>query len=227
MEDKWGLFQKFLITEKVEISVESFLINSLIIIVLSFILEKTYTKCAKSLSNRKLFAANFMLIAFTTMLIINIVKSSLALSLGLVGALSIVRFRSAIKEPEELAYLFFTISIGLGLGAEQQIIVIVAFLVMTAIMWIRYFLTKKNEQQNLYFTVTSSSPTKIQLKDIVETVNLNFKASQLKRFDENPDLVEASFLVEVKNSAAIQKCKDDLEKLSQNVRVTFIDNKSY
>ena len=44
----------------------------------------------------------------TTMVVITIVKSSLALSLGLVGALSIVRFRAAIKEPEELAFYFFS-----------------------------------------------------------------------------------------------------------------------
>ena len=49
----------------------------------------------------------------TTMLIISIVKSSLALSLGLVGALSIIRFRAAIKEPEELAYLFLAIGISI------------------------------------------------------------------------------------------------------------------
>ncbi len=51
-----------------------------------------------------------------TLLVISIVKSSLALSLGLVGALSIVRFRTAIKDPEELIYLFFSIAIGLGMG---------------------------------------------------------------------------------------------------------------
>ena len=57
-----------------------------------------------------------------TVVVISIVKSSLALSLGLVGALSIVRFRSAIKEPEELAYLFLSIGIGLGLGAGQRVV---------------------------------------------------------------------------------------------------------
>jgi len=101
MQSKWALFQKFLITQNVQISVTDFIINSVIILILAFLLEKTYAKCAKSLSNRKHFAYNFMLIAFTTMVIISIVKSSLALSLGLVGALSIVRFRSAIKEPQE------------------------------------------------------------------------------------------------------------------------------
>ena len=72
----------------------------------------------EELSNRKIFSKNFFIITTTTMLIITVVKSSLALSLGLVGALSIIRFRAAIKEPEELGYLFLTISIGLGCGAD-------------------------------------------------------------------------------------------------------------
>ena len=107
MDNRWNLFQKFLITQEQVISVNDFLLNAAVIIVLSAILEFTYIKCARTISNRRQFAGVFMLIAFTTMLIISIVKSSLALSLGLVGALSIVRFRAAIKEPEELAYLFF------------------------------------------------------------------------------------------------------------------------
>jgi len=55
-------------------------------------------------------------------LVITVVKSSLALSLGLVGALSIVRFRTPIKEPEELGYIFLTIAIGLGFGANLGLV---------------------------------------------------------------------------------------------------------
>lgn len=85
---------------------------------LALLLERVYTTCGHSLSNRQVFARNFFLLAMTTTLIITIVQSSLALSLGLIGALSIVRFRSAIKEPEELAYIFLSISIGLGMGGQ-------------------------------------------------------------------------------------------------------------
>ena len=134
MENKWNLFEKFLITENQTLSIEDFATNSVLIIILCWILGLTYQKVARSLSNKKDFANNFMILAFTTMLIISIVKSSLALSLGLVGALSIVRFRAAIKEPEELAFLFFSISIGLGLGANQIAIVLVAFLIFMAIL---------------------------------------------------------------------------------------------
>lgn len=224
---KWSLFQKFLITSSEQVSVSDFIINSLIIIILSILLEITYTKCAKSLSNRKMFSANFLLIAFTTMLIISIVKSSLALSLGLVGALSIVRFRAAIKEPEELAYLFFAISLGLGLGANQRVIVIIAFFIMLIIVWGRYFLSHKSESQNLYFTVSGNDSKSIHLNDIVKIVRENFKTSELKRFDEGNDIIEASFLVEIDKTEKIQKCKEELNKLNDNIKVTFIDNKSY
>ncbi len=227
MQDKWSLFQKFMITESAQISLNDFLINSLLIVVLSIILEYTYSKCANSLSNRKMFAYNFLMISFTTMLIISIVKSSLALSLGLVGALSIVRFRAAIKEPEELAYLFFAISIGLGLGANQRFIVVAAFVVMMIILWVRYLLRGKNTKQNLFLNISSDVPVDIQLNDITAIIKKYFKAAELKRFDENKNLIEASFLVDIDKTEKLQSCKQELQKLNDSVSVSFIDNKTY
>lgn len=227
MQDKWQLFQKFLITQNAEISVPDFLINSVIVVVLSLILQWTYFKCGKSISNRRSFASNFILVAFTTMLIISIVKSSLALSLGLVGALSIVRFRAAIKDPEELSYLFFAISIGLGLGANQRIIVLVAFVILEAILWTRYFLTRQSEKQNLFFTISSNSPGSIRLSDIMNIVKKNFGAAELRRFDETKDMIEASFLIESSRPGNLQNCKEQLNSLSDDVKVMFIDNKGY
>jgi len=69
----------------------------------------------------------FILLIPSMILIISIIKSSIALSLGLVGALSIVRFRTPIKEPEELLYLFVAIAVGLGLGANQIVATLIGF----------------------------------------------------------------------------------------------------
>ena len=112
--NRFETFQQFLTTQSAQAPVVEFIINLVLAAILSFILNRIYVKYGTALSNRKMFAGNFILITTTTMLVITIVKSSLALSLGLVGALSIVRFRSAIKEPEELSYLFLSIGIGLG-----------------------------------------------------------------------------------------------------------------
>jgi hypothetical protein len=227
MDSKWSLFQKFLITEEVQVSIEDFLLGTLILIVLSIILEFTYMKCAKSISNRRVFAGNFLLIAFTTMLIISIVKSSLALSLGLVGALSIVRFRAAIKEPEELTYLFFAIALGLGLGANQQLVTITAFIIMSLIIWTRYFISPRQRSQNMLFSISGSPGENMNLSTVSEIFNKHFKKYELKRYDENPDQVEMSFLIDINDPSKLDACKKALLSVSPGLSVTYIDNKSY
>ena len=93
----------FFLNENVEINVSSFAINLIVVSILSYLIRLVYNRFSQSLSNKDYFSKNFVVLGITTCLVITIVKSSLALSLGLVGALSIVRFRAAIKEPEELA----------------------------------------------------------------------------------------------------------------------------
>ena len=227
MDNRWDLFQKFLITQEQQISVTEFLINSVVIIILVIFLEFTYVKCARTISNRRQFAGVFLLIAFTTMLIITIVKSSLALSLGLVGALSIVRFRAAIKEPEELAYLFLAIAIGLGLGANQTVIVVVAFAIAMLILWGRYFIkSHRSPQQNLYLNFSSKAGS-AELTDVVAVVKEVFGKFYLKRYDENNERIEASFLVDSPKPDSLGQFKKAVEKYGESVKVSFVESKSF
>ena len=127
----------FFLNENIEINVSNFVINLIVVSILSYLIRLIYNKYSHSLSNKDYFSKNFVVLGITTCLVITIVKSSLALSLGLVGALSIVRFRAAIKEPEELVYLFLVIATGLGIGANQLNITIVG--VITALIIIIFF----------------------------------------------------------------------------------------
>lgn len=226
MNDKWNLFQKFLITQEQQISISEFLINAGVVVVLAIILEFTYVKCARTISNRRQFAGTFLLLAFTTMLIITIVKTSLALSLGLVGALSIVRFRAAIKEPEELTYLFFAIALGLGLGANQTLIIITAFAVGMLLLWGRFFIKGKSKAQNLYLNINASAG-KVNLNDITEIIQSTFGKFYLKRYDENDTALEASFLIDSPNTQSLTEFKKKTEKLGDSISISFVESKSF
>jgi uncharacterized membrane protein YhiD involved in acid resistance len=227
--DKFQAFQKtfteFLTSQSVQVSFWGLMLNLIIAGVLSFILNRIYVKYGRSLSNRRDFARNFVLLATTTTLIITIVKSSLALSLGLVGALSIVRFRAAIKEPEELAYLFLTIAIGLGLGADQRAITLGAFAIIAAIVWLRNYSQKTEVNHNLYLTVSSHNPEKVELKEIVETLKKHCSVVDLRRFDRSQELLEASFLVEFENLPQVDASQSSLAKLNDSIKITIIDSK--
>ena len=218
-------FEEFLTTQSVQVPVLAFIFNLLLTALLAFVVSRVYVKYGRALSNRRVFANNFVLLAITTMLIITIVKSSLALSLGLVGALSIVRFRSAIKEPEELIYLFLCIAIGLGLGADQRVITFVAILIFLVIIWIKHFFYKSEENQNLLITITTHNPYKVELNQIITILKEYCLSVNLKRFDENSEVLETSFLVEFENIEKLQSMKSSLQKNNKNIEITFLDNK--
>ena len=105
-------------------------------VLMSFILRHFYIRRSYSLTGKSHIGSILPILSTVVFLVIVVVKSSLALSLGLVGALSIVRFRTPIKEPEELVYLFLAISIGLGYAAGQNLITTVLTL---SILLIIYF----------------------------------------------------------------------------------------
>ena len=104
--------------------------NLALVLLLGQILSLHYLRFCSALSNKRKFAPTLLFISATTMLVISVVKTSLALSLGLVGALSIIRFRTPVKEAEELAYLFLAVALGIGLGADQRLGTTIMFVVI-------------------------------------------------------------------------------------------------
>lgn len=207
-----------------EIDINLFIVNAALVIVMALILEITYRRCAQSLSNKSQFAYNFVMVSLITMLIITLVGSSVALSLGLVGALSIVRYRAAIKEPEELTYLFLTIGLGLGMGANQPIVTIIAFLIIVSIIWIRYFIRPVNKLLAYNMLVSLSKPKSGDMEKVIGIINLYFPKANLRRFDENAEILELAFRVKVKNLELLTNCKNEILKI-ENSSVSFVDIK--
>lgn len=121
--NEFSKFSEMSINEIQNLEINLSISNVILALILSYIcaelIAKIYRKYSHSLGNKYTLSEIFWLLATTTTLVITVVKFSLALSLGLVGALSIVRFRAAIKEPEELVYLFLVIGIGIAMGANQ------------------------------------------------------------------------------------------------------------
>lgn len=221
--NKTQTFEQFLTSQSAQILMLEFVVNLLLAGVLAYALSLVYVRYGRSLSNRGSFSGNFVLIAMTTMVIITVVKSSLALSLGLVGALSIVRFRAAIKEPEELAYLFLNIAIGLGLGANQRAVTVIGFAVIVAVIWLRHWKRQSEDSKNLHLTVSSEGAKDISLEKVVEILQKHATAVELKRFDGVNGAFESAFDVAIRDINKLSDTKNDLQGLGDDVRVTFID----
>ncbi len=203
----------------------TFVINLALSVLFGYILSRVYVHWGSSLSNRRRFAANFILITVTTTFIILVVRSSVALSLGLVGALSIVRFRAAIKEPEELAYLFFAISIGIGLGDNQRMITAVALAAAILILGLRYLFRDRRADFNLHVSIVSPAPGKVDLESILDALQRHCSQVRLVRFDDSSRALESSFMVEFQNMQKLSDARMALRGLSDSLEITFMDNK--
>jgi hypothetical protein len=221
--DKIQTFEQFLATSSAQVSVTSFVINLIIAAILATILGRVYVTYGKALSNRHMFSRSFLVLAMTIMVIITIVKSSLALSLGLVGALSIVRFRTAIKEPEELTYAFLAIAIGLGLGADQLVLTVIAFAMIVAAIIIRDKVKKAKltEFGNLR---VSGLAADTDLEKVTEILQANAIGVNLKRLDEADENIEALYSVVFDSFDDLIKTRKQIRALNPGIETSYFDN---
>ena len=224
MDENVGI-KEFITNQRVEVSLSAFAANLIFAAFLAYLLSLLYERFGQSLSNRKLFSKNLISLTMTTMLVISIVKSSLALSLGLVGALSIVRFRAAIKEPEELVYLFLAISIGLGFGANQGVVTTLAFVIISGMVVLTNLNKKPDDYQNLHLSVSCEGGQKLELNHVVKIINENCSKVLLKRFDDHQNMFQAIFLVEIDTIEELERIKNKLQETNKTARITYMENK--
>tara|TARA_B100000886_G_scaffold215280_1_gene149291 strand:- start:4571 stop:5266 length:696 start_codon:yes stop_codon:yes gene_type:complete len=203
-------------------------INYILLVICSFILKILYENKSSSLSGKFHVGIVIPILSQITFLIILIVKSSLALSLGLIGALSIVRFRTPIKEPEELIYLFFSIAIGIGFGAGQTLLTSLVFILI--IITIYFFVSKKTSidiiDYNLLIEVPYSQEQKPKQNEIIEIIKKNFENYNINKI-EIDDGIKLLIVLEIssKEIEQISKLESNIKSKYNNSKISYFENK--
>ncbi len=214
-----------LLTGTTSISMTEVLMNVVLAMVLSQIVYSVFVKFGNTFSSRRQFGKIFLLITASTTIIISIIQASLALSLGLVGALSIVRFRTAIKEPEELAYTFFAITLGIGCGANARGLTIICTLLVLGVVVIRGLLFHKELTLDTYnFSIVSQ---KLSLNDICKVLNEKKVSYNLRRSDLSQVGVNVQFIVEFSSIAQLEEINTALKGLDESMSSSFISNATF
>lgn len=129
------IFKKsFLSQFNTDLSTTSIVMALLITAIIAIYIFAVYrVVCRKAFYSRS-FAISLPVISMITASVIIAVQSSIVISLGMVGALSIVRFRTAVKDPMDLAFLFWSISVGIICGATLYEVAVEASILITIVM---------------------------------------------------------------------------------------------
>ena len=191
----------------------------LLAFVVGLFIMQVYKKTFKGVMYSESFAISLLALCLITTLIILAVTSNIVLSLGMVGALSIVRFRSAIKEPIDIAYLFWSISSGIVIGAGLIPLAIIASIFIGIVMVL--FVNKKTAN-NPYILVINCSD------DDSENNALNLLSKSVEKYNVKSKTVSPVNGVEItvevglkKNTTKFVNAISKLEGISNVVLVSY------
>jgi uncharacterized membrane protein YhiD involved in acid resistance len=137
------------LTNDVNLNVMNIVLNNLVALIASFFIMFVYKLTHSGVNyNKKLNLSLGSIIIITTM-IMGVISNNVALSLGMVGALSIIRFRTAVKDIRDATYIFWAIAVGIGCGVSQYVLVGIGSITLFIFM----ILTKQSAESDLHLLV--------------------------------------------------------------------------
>jgi energy-converting hydrogenase Eha subunit C len=221
------MLENIQINSNSEIDLSLIVLNLIVAFLISLLIKFHYKKFSTTLTNRDEFSNLFPFITLTVVLVIYIVKSSLALSLGLVGALSIVRFRTPIKEPEELAYLFICIAAGLGYGANQTVPTTVAILLILLLIYLLKIKKNRTSDKNIFLNLEIEKKDEINTSEISKNINQILKIENgnfnLLKLDVSYEIFQATYILNVENLDKLETINQSIQSKYPEVKINFVD----
>jgi hypothetical protein len=218
-----GNIEKMLgLQQLVEISLADTLLN-LLLCMLTVTTVAWYYKKHSSVLGGKSHVGNVLpLIGLTVFLVITVVKSSLALSLGLVGALSIVRFRTPIKEPEELGFLFLTIAIGLGFGAGFRLVTVTVTLLILSFLRIIQSISNKTAIRGEYTVILKVKTA--AYTSVINELQVQFVGMKIDRIESINDIFEIYISASVGQHIDLSKILTIIREIDPDTEMNLVES---
>ena len=202
-----------------------FFVGLILTIVIGISLSVIYKNFSLALSNKQNLSFNLLLLALITYLIISSIKSSIALSLGMVGALSIVRFRVAIKEPEEVVYIFFAIAIAIanaaGIFFQSAISSIIIFIIIIINNKLKFKFMNIGSDYLLIFNGIENYKKYDHLINLLKKERLNFIILNYEILGQK---ISANIKIKFINQNQIENLKKSIINFDKNLNYSFFNN---
>jgi uncharacterized membrane protein YhiD involved in acid resistance len=192
--------------------------------VLTLLIGYTYKRTHRGVAYSQSYVQTVVLMAMVVGVIMLVIGSNIARAFTLVGALSIVRFRNAVKETRDVGYIFFAMAVGMACGTRFYLLAIIATLIICALLWAM-------DRFNFFAKDAAGQLLKIRLPTDLPyaTVFENLFARYLERYElvametvQAGTLLELVYSVEVKGRADVQAFLRALAELNGNNKVVLV-----
>lgn len=187
---------KYLATSSENVTVFNILEVMVISLILSMVIFLTYKITFSGVMYNRKFNISLVMLTLVTTMVMFVIGSDIALSLGMVGALSIVRFRTAIKDPRDTAYIFWSIAVGLSVGTGNYLVSSIGSVFLLGVLSIFSFSGIGKEDR--YILIIRGNRDKEE--EIMRCVFNSFKGSKLRAKNSIGDSMEIIYQIKIKNN---------------------------
>lgn len=179
---------------QVKMPIETVFIVLLIAFLVSMIIYITYKNTYSGVMYNPRFNVSLVMITMVTTIVMVVIGSNISVSLGMVGALSIIRFRTAVKDPRDTAFIFWCVVSGLACGTQNYTIVLVGSIFICLILFI---FSKIATKEDKYILIVKGTNFKLEL--INQILSTELKSNSCKGKYINKDNIELIYDIKFKN----------------------------
>lgn len=183
--------------------------NMTVALVLGMVIFITYRLTYSGAAYSKKFNASLMMMTLVTTVVMTVISNNIALSLGMVGALSIIRFRTAIKDPRDTTFIFWCIAVGICCGISFYTVAAIGSLYIFAVMLI---LGRVHTVEKRLLLIRAERAVE---KNIESVVYLYFKKIELQAKNTTGDEVE--YIYVLSNRTLLQAQKNNEESITDKL----------
>ncbi len=191
------VFKSSFLESVTDFSILDTLLGMACALVLGLFIFLIYKKTAAGIMYSSSFGLTLIGLSLVTSLVIMAVTSNVILSLGMVGALSIVRFRAAIKEPIEIVFLFWSLAAGIVVGAGLIPLALVGSVIIGAVI---YIMASRKTHENPYMLVLNLANEDAE-KAAAEEIKAAAAKYVIKAKTVTPKGIELSYEVKLKDAS--------------------------
>jgi len=193
--------------------IKDVLISLSIAAIMGMLISQLYKNTHRGLNYEHTFMASLVLFPPIVTLVMLYIRGDLVLSLGLVGSLSIIRFRTAIKDSRDMVFLFWVIAVGLGAGTYNWGVVLVSTLFIMIIVAVLYFI-RYGHSPNKDFVLSISGQLPYADEQTRETILSQTVDARMRSYEVEGDHWE--IIYELRLSELTSQAAD---KLIQDLKV--------
>lgn len=190
---------------------------------IAIIISQLYKFTHRGLSFELSFMSTLVLLAPIVTVVMLFIRGDLVLSLGLIGSLSIIRFRTPIKDTRDMVFLFWVIAVGLGCGTYNWLIVVISS-IMISLVLIFLHLIRYGQSHNIDYVLVVSGDSFSRSEDLTRIIKKNTKEVHIRSKETDGEFWETIFEIRFSkmNSDSVDKLLREVRKIEGVNKVSLL-----